>query len=46
MPVQIGNNVVCLFAAAQDRGAGLEAVEAIAAAAGTAFARLVRDASR
>lgn len=45
-PIAIGNQVVCLVAAAMEAGAELAPVEAIAAAAGTAFARLIRDASR
>jgi hypothetical protein len=45
-PVMIGSRVMCLVAAAMQKGADTGAVDAVATAAGAAFARLIRDASR
>jgi hypothetical protein len=45
-PVMIGSRVMCLVAAAMQKGAETGAVDAVATAAGAAFARLIRDASR
>jgi hypothetical protein len=46
VPVPISGRVICLIAAATQREAPVAELEAIAAAAGHGFARLVRDASR
>jgi hypothetical protein len=45
-PIMIGSRVMCLVAAAMQKGADTSAVDAVATAAGAAFARLIRDASR
>jgi hypothetical protein len=45
-PIMIGSRVMCLVAAATQKGADTSAVDAVATAAGAAFARLIRDASR
>jgi hypothetical protein len=45
-PVMIGARVMCLCAASMQKGADTSAVDAVATAAGAAFARLIRDASR
>jgi hypothetical protein len=46
VPVPIAGKVMCLIAAGVDQDAEISSLEAIAAAAGAAFARLIRDASR
>jgi hypothetical protein len=46
VPVSIAGRVMCLIAAAMQPDAAVAVLEAIASAAGTAFARLMRDASR
>jgi hypothetical protein len=46
VPIPIAGKVMCLIAAAVDEGAQVAPVEAVAAAAGAAFARLIRDTSR
>ena len=46
LPVPIAGKVMCLLAVATEKGAEIAPVEAVAAAAGAAFARLIRDASR
>lgn len=45
-PVLIGTRVMCLVAAATEADADAAPVEAVASAAGAAFARLIRNASR
>jgi hypothetical protein len=45
-PIMIGSRVMCLVAGSMQKGAETDAVDAIATAAGAAFARLIRDASR
>lgn len=46
IPIAIGNKVICVIAMVTTPEASVEDVEIIAGAAGTAFARLIRDASR
>ncbi len=46
VPIAIAERVMCVIALAADDDASLEFTEPIAAAAGAAFARLMRDASR
>jgi hypothetical protein len=46
VPIAIAGKVMCVLAVATAAGASLAAVETIAAAAGTAFGRLMRDAGR
>jgi hypothetical protein len=46
VPVTIANQVMCLMAMVTETGASVASAESIAAAAGAAFARLMRDASR
>ena len=46
IPVAVAGRVMCLIATAAEPDAPVEVVEAIAEAAGTAFARLIRNASR
>jgi hypothetical protein len=46
VPIPIAGKIICLIAAATDGGAEIAPVEAVASAAGAAFARLIRDASR
>jgi hypothetical protein len=46
VPVAIAGQVMCVIAAATEPGAALPTVETIATSAGTAFARLMRDAGR
>ncbi len=46
VPLAIADRVLCLIAAVTPSDASVEGVEAVAAAAATAFARLIRDASR
>jgi hypothetical protein len=46
VPIAIADRVLCLIAAATPSDAPVQAIEAIAGAAATAFARLIRDASR
>jgi hypothetical protein len=46
IPIPIAGKVMCLIAAGVDPDAEIAALEAVAAAAGAAFARLIRDASR
>jgi hypothetical protein len=46
VPISIGGQVMCAIALVLEPGAGVAAAESLAAAAGTAFARLMRDASR
>jgi hypothetical protein len=46
VPIAIGDQVMCLIAIATAENASLASAEPIAAAAGAAFARLMRDASR
>jgi hypothetical protein len=46
VPIAIAGQVMCMIATATEIGAPVSVVETIAAAAGTAFARLMRDASR
>lgn len=45
-PVMIGTRVMCLVAAALPSGSDTSPIDAVAGAAGLAFARLIRDASR
>ncbi len=45
-PVMIGSRVMCLVAAALPSGSDTSPIDAVAGAAGLAFARLIRDASR
>ncbi|MBV8763135.1 MAG: hypothetical protein JO257_37965 [Deltaproteobacteria bacterium] len=45
-PVPIGGRVMCVIAAVCEAGGEIAPVEAVASAAGAAFARLIRDASR
>jgi hypothetical protein len=45
-PVMIGSRVMCLVAAALPSGSDTSPIDAVAGAAGAAFARLIRDASR
>ena len=46
VPVPIAGNVMCMLAIAVEADAPVAIAEAVAGAASTAFARLVRDASR
>jgi hypothetical protein len=46
VPISIGGQVMCAIALTVEPGAGVEAAEALAGAAGAAFARLMRAASR
>ncbi|HSS00771.1 MAG TPA: hypothetical protein VLM79_27120 [Kofleriaceae bacterium] len=46
VPISIGEQVMCVIAIATPENAPLASAEPIAAAAGAAFARLMRDASR
>jgi hypothetical protein len=46
VPISIASQVMCVIAIAVTAGAALTSAEQIAAAAGAAFARLIRDASR
>jgi hypothetical protein len=46
VPIPIAGKIMCLIAAAIDKGASIAPVEAVGSAAGAAFARLIRDASR
>jgi hypothetical protein len=46
VPISIATQVMCVIAIAAAAHAPLETAEAIATAAGTAFARLIRNASR
>jgi hypothetical protein len=46
VPIAIGSKVMCLLATATERAAPPSPLESIASAAGAAFARLIRDASR
>lgn len=46
VPLAIADRVLCLIAAVTPSDASVEGVEAVAGAAATAFARLIRDASR
>jgi hypothetical protein len=46
VPIMIADQVMCVLAAATAPSAEIAPLEAIASAAGTAFARLIRDASR
>jgi hypothetical protein len=46
VPIAVADRVLCTIATTTQPGAPVEAVESIAAAAGAAFARLIRDASR
>lgn len=46
VPIPIAGKIMCFIAAATDAGAHIAPVEAVASAAGAAFARLIRDASR
>ena len=45
-PIPIAGRVLCLIAAVCEPGGEIAPVEAVASAAGAAFARLIRDASR
>ena len=45
-PVMIGSRVMCLVAAATHTDSDTGPIDSVAAAAGAAFARLIRDASR
>jgi hypothetical protein len=45
-PVPIAGQVMCLLATATEPGAEVTELEAVAAAAGVAFSRMIRDASR
>lgn len=45
-PISIAGQVMCLLAAVVDHGSPSTALEVIASAAGAAFTRLIRDASR
>jgi hypothetical protein len=46
VPISIADQVMCVIAIAAAPGAAVASAETIAAAAGAAFARLIRDASR
>ena len=46
VPVPIAGQVMCLLATSTEPGAAVAEVEAVAAAAGVAFTRMIRDASR
>ena len=46
VPIAIGDQVMCVLAAAAPPDAEVVALETVASAAGAAFARLIRDASR
>jgi Type II secretion system (T2SS), protein E, N-terminal domain len=46
VPIPIAGKVMCLIAAVTERGGAIAPIETIAAAGATAFARLIRDASR
>lgn len=46
VPIPIAGRVMCVIAAICDAGGQIAPVEAVASAAGAAFARLIRDASR
>jgi hypothetical protein len=46
VPIPIAGKVMCLIAAATEAGGEIAPIEAVAAAGATAFARLIRDASR
>lgn len=46
VPISIATKVICVIAIAAAHNAPLECAEPVAAAAGTAFARLIRNASR
>jgi hypothetical protein len=46
VPIPIGDKIMCLIAAATEENAEIAPIEAVAKAAGAAFARLIRDASR
>lgn len=46
VPVSISNQVMCVIALAVQHGAPVHTAESVAAAAGAAFARLMRNASR
>jgi hypothetical protein len=46
VPIPIAGKVMCLIAAATEPGGEIAPIEAVAAAGATAFARLIRDASR
>ena len=46
VPISIASQVMCVIAIAVGAGIGVPSAEPIAAAAGAAFARLIRDASR
>ena len=46
VPIVIGQKVMCMIASVTAEGASLDKVEAIAHAAGAAFARLIRQSSR
>jgi hypothetical protein len=46
VPISIADRVMCVIAIAATEGGSLASAEPIAAAAGAAFARLIRDASR
>lgn len=46
VPIAIAGQVMCALAAATTSDNGMVSIEAIASAAGTAFSRLIRDASR
>ena len=45
-PIPIAGKVMCLIAAVTEGGGNIAPVEAVASAGATAFARLIRDASR
>lgn len=46
IPIPIAGKVMCLVAVVTEQGAEIAPIEAVASAAGAAFARLIRDASR
>lgn len=46
VPIPIAGKVMCLIAVVTEQGAEIAPIEAVASAAGAAFARLIRDASR
>lgn len=46
VPIPIAGKVMCLIAAATEPGGEIAPIEAVGAAGATAFARLIRDASR
>jgi hypothetical protein len=46
VPISIAGEVLCVIACATDANANVADVETIATSAGTAFARLMRDAGR